>query len=238
MSNNISKKTVMVTGASRGIGAAFSRMLLREGASKIFLVARKSDDFESLLLQLKSESKPQQEVIAIFCDLGNQEEVQSFLDNLIKDKQKIDVLINNAGFTAPKTIFEATYQELEQSMSVNLFAPFLMVQKLLQAGNKFSHIINVASTAGIKGRGGWSTYSSSKAALIAMSESLREELLPLGTRVSCISPGRCATNLRRTLAPDEDFSTIMQPENVAESVKFLLSDAGHFIDSENLVVRL
>ena len=108
----------------------------------------------------------------------------------------------------------------------------------MQGGNKFTHIVNIASTAGIKGRAGWATYSSSKAALIALSEALREELLPLGTRVTCISPGRCATALRKVLAPDEDPSTIMQPEHVADVIVMLLSDTGHFIDSENIVVRL
>ncbi len=238
MSGNIAGKTIMVTGASRGIGAALSQMFLKEEALKILLVARESEDFENLVSELKRKSRPQQEVVTVHCDLGNHEEVHFFLDQLIAEKRDINILINNAGFTSPKTIFEANYEELKQSIDVNLFAPFLMVQKLLQAGNKFSHIINIASTAGIKGRGGWLTYSSSKAALIAMSESLREELLPLGIRVTSISPGRCATNLRRTLAPDEDFSTIMQPEHVADVVKLLLSDTGRFVDSENLVVRL
>ena len=99
-------------------------------------------------------------------------------------------------------------------------------------------MINVASTAGINGRSGWLTYSASKAALIAMSEVMREELAIFGTRVVCISPGRCATDLRRTLAPDEDPSTIMQPEHVADVMHMLASDVGRYIDSQNIVVRL
>jgi 3-oxoacyl-[acyl-carrier protein] reductase len=81
------------------------------------------------------------------------------------------------------------------------------------------------------------TYSASKAGLIAMSEAMREELALLGTRVVCISPGRCATDLRKVLAPDEDPSTIMQPSSVADVVAVLASETGRFIDSQNLVVR-
>jgi 3-oxoacyl-[acyl-carrier protein] reductase len=82
------------------------------------------------------------------------------------------------------------------------------------------------------------TYSASKAAVINMSEVMREELAIYGTRVACISPGRTATALRRVLAPDEDPSTIMQPEHVAAVIAMLASPVGKFVDSENLVVRL
>jgi 3-oxoacyl-[acyl-carrier protein] reductase len=71
-----------------------------------------------------------------------------------------------------------------------------------------------------------------------MSEVMKEELAIYGTRVVCISPGRCATDLRRTLAPDEDPTTIMQPEDVARVIAMLASDVGRFVDSQNLVVRM
>jgi 3-oxoacyl-[acyl-carrier protein] reductase len=71
-----------------------------------------------------------------------------------------------------------------------------------------------------------------------MSAVMKEELAIYGTRVVCISPGRCATDLRRTLAPDEDPTTIMQPEDVAGVIAMLSSDVGRFVDSQNLVVRM
>ncbi|MBO0889618.1 MAG: SDR family oxidoreductase, partial [Acidothermales bacterium] len=109
---------------------------------------------------------------------------------------------------------------------------------LLHHGNKFELIVNIASTAGINGRSGWLTYSASKAAVINMSEVMREELSSMyGTRVVCISPGRTATDLRRTLAPEEDPTTIMQPEHVAAVIEMLASEVGRFVDSQNIVVR-
>src|SRR5690625_6127227 len=101
-------------------------------------------------------------------------------------------------------------------MEVNLYGPFTIVKTLLNRGNTFDLIVNIASTAGINGRSGWLTYSASKAAVINMSQVMREELSIYGTRVVCLSPGRTATALRRTLAPDEDPTTIMQPEHVSQ----------------------
>jgi 3-oxoacyl-[acyl-carrier protein] reductase len=74
--------------------------------------------------------------------------------------------------------------------------------------------------------------------MINMSQVMREELSVYGTRVICLSPGRCATDLRRKLAPDEDPVTIMQPQDVANIVRMMLSEEGRYIDSENMVVRL
>jgi 3-oxoacyl-[acyl-carrier protein] reductase len=238
MSNNFVNRTAFVTGASRGIGAAVGIEFLKKGVDTLILTARDTPRFDDTLKLMQDMAAPNQTIVPLRADLFRHEAVMELIDEVKGLGRNIDFLVNNAGFTAPKTIFEATFEELQKTIQVNLFAPFLTVQSLLQSGNKFKHIVNIASTAGIKGRAGWSTYSSSKAALIAMSEAMREELLPLGTRVSCISPGRCATDLRKTLAPDEAPTTIMQPEDVAEVISFLLSDLAHFVDSENIIVRL
>jgi len=238
MNNNIQGLTALVTGGSKGIGAAIAFKLIEQGVSHLILIARPSKAFVSTLEELQAECKKDQKITVFKSDLADAEKTAKIVKKLLKDGTNIDILINNAGFTAPRSIFEASFEEFQRTIQVNLYAPFLITQILLQNGNKFSHIFNIASTAGVKGRAGWATYSSSKAALIALSQALREELLPLGTRVTCISPGRCATALRKVLAPNEDPTTIMQPQHVAEVMVTLLSDVGHFIDSENIVVRL
>ncbi len=235
---NIKDKTALVTGGSKGIGAAVGLQLVKKKIGHLILVARPSKAFKDTIALIEASCGPNQKVTAIRADLADSKRTARIAQSLLADGVNIDILVNNAGFTAPKSIFEASFEELQQTMQVNLYAPFLLIQILLQGGNNFSHIFNIASTAGIKGRAGWATYSSSKAALTAMSEALREELLPLGTRVTCLSPGRCATDLRKVLAPDEDPTQIMQPEHVADVMTTLMGDVGHFIDSENIVVRL
>jgi 3-oxoacyl-[acyl-carrier protein] reductase len=236
--NNITGKTALITGGSKGIGAALARSFLQDGVGTLYLAARSSPAYSALQDSLEGLKSSEQRVVYINSDLADSSAVIGLVEQIAADPKGLDILINNAGFTAPQTIFEASFEELRRTMEVNLYAPFLLIQGLLQKGNKFQHIVNIASTAGMRGRAGWSTYSSSKAALIALSQALREELLPIGTRVSYISPGRCATDLRKVLAPDEDPTTIMQPEDVARVITMLLSDLGHYIDSENMVVRL
>ena len=98
-------------------------------------------------------------------------------------------------------------------------------------------ILNVASTAGVTSRPGWLAYAASKAAVISISNTLTDELAEYGIKVYSISPGRCATELRRKLAPEEDPSTIMQPEDVAEVVATLMRDDETCLDGQNLIVR-
>ncbi len=98
-------------------------------------------------------------------------------------------------------------------------------------------ILNIASTAGMTPRPGWLSYSSSKAAVISMSQTLTEELSEYGILVYCVSPGRCATKLRKRLAPNEDPSTIMQPNEVAEVICDLISDKENCLDGQNIIVR-
>ena len=230
----------MVTGASRGIGLATVREFWYQDSDvlDVALVARESDDYAAAVQELVDNNPYGKRAHAYTADIGDQQAVHSVAKQVMEELESVDLLVNNAGYTSPLPIHEINFADFERTIRVNLYGPFLMVQSLLHLGNQFDLILNVASTAGVKGRGGWLTYSSSKAALIAMSEVMKEELSIYGTRVVCISPGRCATALRRTLAPDEDPTTIMQPEDVAAVIGTLSSPVGRFIDSENLVVRL
>jgi 3-oxoacyl-[acyl-carrier protein] reductase len=98
-------------------------------------------------------------------------------------------------------------------------------------------IVNIASTAGMGPRPGWITYSSSKAAMISISQTLTEELAEYGIKVYCVSPGRCATKLRAKLAPDEDSAMIMQPVEVAKVITNLLLEDEQYLDGQNIVIR-
>lgn len=233
-------KTMMVTGASKGIGqATVERFWNAENDFGTFvLLARKSVEFDQLRNELAGHNPAGKRFVYYEIDLNNLDEIRALLPKILAETDSIDYLINNAGFTAPAPIHEVRFEDFERTINVNLYAPFVLTQGLLHAGNRFELILNIASTAGINGRSGWLTYSASKAAMIAMSQVMKEELSIYGTRVVTISPGRCATALRRTLAPDEDPSTIMQPEDVAGVIELLASDHGRFVDSQNLVVRL
>ncbi|MCG2803992.1 SDR family NAD(P)-dependent oxidoreductase [Propionicimonas sp.] len=233
-------KTMMVTGASKGIGQATVERFwaTKNDLDTFVLLARKSTEFDELREHLMAENPWGKRFFHHEIDLNELDEIRALLPKVMGEVGSIEYLINNAGYTLPAPIHEVRFEDFERTMHVNLYAPFVLTQGLLHAGNRFEFILNIASTAGINGRSGWLTYSASKAAMIAMSQVMKEELSIYGTRVVTISPGRCATALRRTLAPDEDPSTIMQPEDVAGVIELLASDHGRFVDSQNLVVRL
>lgn len=232
-------KVALVTGASRGIGLETVRRLVQADGevSTVAMFARDSEDFTTAVAQMESENPHGKRIVAYRVDVGDRAHLQEVIADLYESVGNVHVLVNNAGYTNPVPLQQVDFADFERTMAVNLYGPFTLVQDLLHRGNEFDLIVNVASTAGITGRSGWLTYSASKAAVINMSQVMREELAIYGTRVVCISPGRTATALRRVLAPDEDPSTIMQPQHVAEVIETLASPVGRFIDSENLVVR-
>ncbi|MQA01180.1 MAG: SDR family NAD(P)-dependent oxidoreductase [Streptosporangiales bacterium] len=232
-------KTLLVTGASKGIGFETVRRFFYadNDVTDFVLLARESDAFAENLQKLEDDNPYGKKLHPYMIDLGDRGAIVRLMGEVAHQHGQIDLLVNNAGYTDPKPIQQIEFSSFERTMSVNLYAPFTIVQELLHHGNKFELIVNIASTAGINGRSGWLTYSASKAAVINMSEVMREELQIFGTRVVTISPGRCATELRRTLAPDEDPTTIMQPSHVASVIEMLASDVGRFVDSQNLVVR-
>lgn len=233
-------KTILVTGASKGIGLATIRQFYYadNDVHDFVMLARSSPEFASAVDDLKADNPHGKNVHAYTIDMADKDALLETLKRVYDEHGNIEILVNNAGFTAPSPIHEIDFADFERTVQVNLYAPFLTVQSLLHQGNRFEFILNVASTAGMGGRSGWLTYSASKAGIIAMSEAMKEELAIYGTRVVVISPGRTATALRRTLAPDEDPTTIMQPEHVAQVIEMLTTDVGRFIDSRNIVVRL
>lgn len=232
-------KTALVTGASRGIGLETVRRFIHnsEDVTTVVMFARASEDFDAAVATLQEEAPVGRRIIARNVDVGDRGDLKKAVKAAYDEVGNIDILVNNAGYTNPVPLQQVKMSDFEKTMNVNVYAPFLIVKTLLNRGNEFSLIVNIASTAGINGRSGWLSYSASKAAVINMSQVMREELAIYGTRVVCLSPGRTATALRRTLAPEEDPSTIMQPEHVAKVIETFASPIGRFIDSENVVVR-
>jgi 3-oxoacyl-[acyl-carrier protein] reductase len=163
--------------------------------------------------------------------------VDKLLKNIIKLKYNIDIIVNNAGYTNPVGFLDSTAKDFRHTLEVNLISPYKIIKELFKAGKHAKKIINIASTSGIGARPGWLSYACSKSAMISMSDTLREELSVFNVDVICLSPGRCATDLRKKLAPDEDPASIMQPENVADTIYYLTSDNGKFLISQNLIIR-
>lgn len=228
-------KTCIITGASRGIGRAIAiKLSERDDITNFVLIARS----ETGLKETKRLLKATKNVHLFAIDLTDYGTVKEIVHSIGEQYETIDILINVAGYANPKSILETSIEDWEKTYQVNVHSLFNITKETVKYMKKSGgQILNVASTAGSSARPGWLAYASSKAALISISQTLSEELSDYGILVYCISPGRCATELRRILAPDEDPNTIMQPEHVGEVVNQLLSDDGICLDGQNIVVR-
>lgn len=225
----------LITGASRGIGRAIAvKLSEREDIQNFVLLARGKKGLE----ETKKLMNPEKRVDIYSVDLTRFEEIQKIVDQVAKEFGTIDYLLNVAGYAEPKSLLETTIDNWTQTYLINVHSVFFITREVVKHMKKTGgKILNVASTAGMSSRPGWLAYASSKAAVISMSQTLSDELAEYGIKVYCVSPGRCATELRRVLAPDEDQSKIMQPEHVADVVNNLLSENGICLDGQNIVIR-
>ncbi|MCR2821432.1 SDR family oxidoreductase [Lederbergia panacisoli] len=228
-------KTCIITGASRGIGRAIAISLSnRDDITNFILMSRTETGLEETAMLMNTSKN----IEAFALDLTQYKEVAGVIQEIGDKYGTIDMLINVAGYANPKSLLETSIEDWEKTYSINVHSIFNITKEAVKFMKKTGgQILNVASTAGSSARPGWLSYASSKAAIINMSQTLSAELSEYGILVYCISPGRCATELRKVLAPDEDPSTIMQPEQVGEVVNQLLSDDEVCLDGQNIVVR-
>ncbi len=228
-------KTLIITGASQGIGRATAvEMSNREDIGNIALVARNEKNLE----ETKALMNPKCNVMVVPHDMTDLEGIEKIVDKIYKEFKSIDLLINGAGFVNPTALLDTTIENFTQTFTVNTVSMLVMIKACVRyMKGKDAKILNIASTAGSTSRPGWVAYASAKAGVISLSKTLADELRDYKIKVYCISPGRCATELRRILAPEEDPTTIMQPEDVAKIISNLLEEEENCLDGQDIIVR-
>lgn len=229
-------KTCIITGASSGIGKEVAIALSK--SDKYLNIALLGRSLEALE-ETKREMNGQGKSISIWnIDLTAPQEIPAIVEAIYEKYGSIDCLLNIAGYTDPKALLQTSLENMEITYRVNVFSPFMLIKETVRYMKKNGgSILNVASTAGMTPRPGWLSYSSSKAAVISMSKTLTEELAEYKIKVFCVSPGRCATKLRKRLAPNEDSSKIMQPQEVASIIEKLVCDDETCLDGQNIIIR-
>lgn len=225
------KKTIIVTGASRGIGAAIVKMLAKEDYN-IVLNYNKS---EEIAKKMQEEFTKQGKNVEIFkADVSKREEVKKLIEFTINKFKKINVLINNAGISQTRLFTDITDEDWNNMLNVNLNSVFYMTQEIVpyMIHEKEGCIINISSIWGITGAACETHYSVAKAGVDAMTKSLAKELGPSNIRVNSIAPGIIDTDMNKYLS-DEDLANIEDeiplgkvgnPETVAKCVKWLIED--------------
>lgn len=218
---NLKDKRALITGGSRGLGKAIALALASEGIH-IAITGRNEKSLQEMANELK---KTGVEVAYAAFDVTDKEQVFSSLAKLQQDFGTIDILVNNAGIAAFGSILEMDAELWEDIIKTNLLGAYYVVKAVVpnMVAKKSGDVINISSTAGLKGNAATSAYSASKFGLIGMSESMMLELRKHNVRVTTLTPSTIATDMSRDLKlTDGNPEKVLQPEDFAQLVVSLL----------------
>lgn len=242
---DLSGKRALITGASRGIGAAIAQRMAANGAS-IALVSRRREGLEEVAQRLEVIGAA---TVIITANMSRSDEVLSILPQLRQSWDSIDILVNNAGTNpvyAPLTQLEES--AWDKVLDVNLKGPFLLSREVgaLMAERGSGAIVNIASTGGLEPAPMLGAYSVSKAGLIMLTKVLAAELGSSGVRVNCIAPGLVETKFAEVLVKTEAIHDAYvsraalgrhgQPHEIAAAAHFLASEAAAYMTGQVMVI--
>ena len=213
----IAGKTILITGASRGIGACIARELAKQQATVVG-VSRSQTELDRVCADIRARGK----AIAIAGDISQVEQLSTLVAEIEDRVGSIDILINNAGIQIYQAFPNYSLAQLQEVLSVNLLAAMeltrLLLPNMLRQGS--GHIVNIASLAGKKGHPYDSIYSASKAGLLMWTDALRQELADTGVGISAICPGYIADCglLADTGIPAPSLGGVSKSQDVAQAV--------------------
>lgn len=222
-------KTALVTGASRGIGKVIAEELADLGYA-LALVGRDLAALEQTRSGIMARRQEQgcPKAVCISADLADVSLIPGIVERCVSELGGIDVLVNCAGLSQAGSFADVLPEEWDRIFAVNARAPFFLCKEALpylKVSDK-PVVINIASVVGFKGYANQSVYASSKHALTGFTKVFAKEVQPFGIRVHLISPGGVATEMVTRMRPDIAPDELIQPEEIAETVRFLLTRKG------------
>ena len=241
----LKNKVAIVTGSSRGVGRAIATAFGEQGADVVVNYSSSQKAADEVVEKIKSFGS---RAIAIRADVAKKAEVEALTKAAIEEFGRIDVLVNNAGFTRPAMMLKMTEDEWDQVLDIHLKGAFLCSQAAAQhmKDQNSGKIINVTSVAGLVGTVGQINYSAAKGGIISMTKSAARELARNNICVNAISLGIVATDMTEKIRTDEKLSEIYmnrillkkfaEAEDITPAFVFLASDEGSYITGQILCV--
>jgi len=235
----LENKTVLITGASRGIGKGIATVFAQHGANVVFTYSSSVDAANALETELQAlgvQAKGYQSNAADF------EQAQALIEKVLADFSTIDVLINNAGITKDNLLMRISEEDFDKVIEVNLKSVFNLTKAVQRTMLKQRHgsIINMSSVVGVKGNAGQSNYAASKAGIIGFSKSIALELGSRNIRCNVIAPGFIETEMTAKLSEEVvagwragiPLKRGGTPNDVANACVFLASDLSSYITGQ------
>jgi len=236
-------RVAIVTGGSRGIGAAIAAALA-EGGAAVVVAARDADRLERAAKDLAATGAS---IAAIVADVASREDCDRLVDATKQRFGRLDVLVNNAGITRDGLLVRMKDDDWDRVMEINLRGAFLMTRAAakLMMRQKAGRIINIASTAGAMGNAGQANYSAAKAGLIGLTKATARELAHWSILVNAVAPGLIETDMsaavpeaaRTAMLAQVPLGRIGTAREVAEVVRFLAGDGAGYITGQVLHVN-
>ena len=241
MRGMLNGKIALISGASRGIGAAIARRFAGEGASVALLYAASAEKAEAVRDECRALGAKAE---AYRCDVADFAACGALIKQVKADFGGLDVLVNNAGITRDKLVLGMKEQDFDEVVDTNLKGAFNLIRHAcpLLLRSRAGRIVSVSSVAGLSGNAGQANYAASKAGLIGLTKSVARELAGRGVTCNAVAPGLIRTDMTAGFTDDHPMlasiplGRVGAPEEVAALVAFLASDEAAYITGE--VIRI
>ncbi|MBU8792153.1 SDR family oxidoreductase [Oceanobacillus caeni] len=242
--SDLQKKTVIVTGGSKGIGKDIALSFSRLGAN-VIIIGRNEKDLNQTLSELNVFQGNHK---AVQADVNDITHVKKIVDNIVRDYGAVDVLVNNAGINIPKEALEVTEQDWDKVIDTNLKALFFFSQAVAKymVEQKSGRIINIASQMSFVGYIKRAAYCSSKGGVVQLTKALAVEWAPYHINVNAVAPTFIETELTSKMFEDEDFKKdvksrilfdeLPKPHDISGAVLYLASNLSNFVTGETIKV--
>lgn len=222
----------LVTGATKGIGRA-TALALAQAGHDLLLTGRNEAELTALADEINGVR-----VVTVAADLATYEGLDAVCMASIQHFDGYDILVNNAGIGDVKPVNDVTDEEFDQTIAINLRAPFMLCQHAIKVMRRRGggQIVNIGSGLSFVGRANWSLYAATKFALRGLTESLRQEVSREGIKIGLVAPGFTATNFFDDFAEPVDMSKALQPEDIAHAVMAMVNQSA-ISDMKEIQVR-
>ena len=243
MTQILKDKVVLLTGASRGIGAGIALELGKQGAI-LYGTATSEKGAASISQTLKSNGIKGQGLVL---NVNNNISIQNAIDHINEVSEGINILVNNAGITKDTLLMRMKDDDWDDVINTNLKSVYKLSQVAIKNMMKarYGRIINISSVVGHMGNAGQTNYAATKAGIIGFTKSLAQEVGSRGITVNCVAPGFIDTDMTKELSEDQregllthiPLSKLGQPSDIAHAVAFLASDHASYITGETIHVN-